>query len=525
MINVNQLTAKLASLSDQALQQYAQMHKEDPYVMALAVSESGRRKAMRNAQQAQAAGQEQPKVADQEIAGMAAPMPEDVGIAQLPAGDMDFADGGIVAFADGGVMPQYGGPYGGGRILPDTTGYEGKTLGDLYDYIVEGGKRLHKSGTYEERQRLAKEAAAAKAQETAADNRTLLNKADADLRSVRYLGGDVQGADGTQGAGGAGTGAGTGAGVDMGGAGVVPSAGQGVAIPSAMTQAGIEAAYKQPSIADYENKMTEAAKAEVAAEQGILDLFRKQREELGEFGAGREARLKEREGKLAEDTAKNKGLAIFQAGLAMMGGESPNAFANISKGAIAGLAQYSSGLEKLSARQEKLFDAYDALEEARRSEKVLTQGQERDLMGNVRRAEAKIKSVAAGIAGKQFDMAENRANKIGDAVLQNARTMYEQQQATQRNAATISATLSTPERQAFASLLKKHKGDAGAAYSELQSLKDESKGTITREVALKEWNDNALSIQAQYPNVKTFDDYWTILSGSNSGFKVLGPEK
>ncbi len=51
MLNVNQLTSTLAKLSDQALQQYAAMHKEDPYVMSLAVAESNRRKEMRNAVQ------------------------------------------------------------------------------------------------------------------------------------------------------------------------------------------------------------------------------------------------------------------------------------------------------------------------------------------------------------------------------------------------------------------------------------------------------------------------------------------
>ena len=103
MLNVQNITAKLASLPDQALQQYAAMNKNDPYIMALAVSESNRRKQVRAAQQAQGM-QEQPKVVDQAVAEMAPqqPMPEDVGIGQLPAGEMEFAGGGILAFAPGG---------------------------------------------------------------------------------------------------------------------------------------------------------------------------------------------------------------------------------------------------------------------------------------------------------------------------------------------------------------------------------------------------------------------------------------
>jgi hypothetical protein len=106
MINVNQITSRLASMPDQALQQYAAMHKNDPYVMALALSESNRRKQMRQGAQMQAP--QQPKVVDQEIAGMAQPMPEDTGIGQLPAPNMQrMAEGGIVAFEDGGQVPGY----------------------------------------------------------------------------------------------------------------------------------------------------------------------------------------------------------------------------------------------------------------------------------------------------------------------------------------------------------------------------------------------------------------------------------
>jgi hypothetical protein len=138
MIDVNKITSTLAKLPDAQLQQYAQMHKADPYIMALAMSESNRRKEMRSAGQGAQGMQEQPKVVDQEIARMggmqnpspaqlaqmlearkqaeyeeftggrqAQPMPEDQGIGQLPAGNMNFAGGGIIAFADGGDVERY----------------------------------------------------------------------------------------------------------------------------------------------------------------------------------------------------------------------------------------------------------------------------------------------------------------------------------------------------------------------------------------------------------------------------------
>lgn len=121
MLNINQVTSSLASMPDQALQQFASMHKADPYMLSLAMSESSRRKQLRTAMTPQPG--EAPKVVDQAIAEMAPPEYFDdtadasasgqavngTGIAALPAGDMEFAAGGIVSFADGGETSS---PYG-----------------------------------------------------------------------------------------------------------------------------------------------------------------------------------------------------------------------------------------------------------------------------------------------------------------------------------------------------------------------------------------------------------------------------
>jgi hypothetical protein len=110
MINVNQITSQLAKMPDPALQQYAAMHKNDPYTVALALAESNRRKQMRTG--AQMDPGQQPKVVDQEIASIVAPqqqmLPEDTGIAQLPAQNIQgMAGGGIVAFDEGGEVPRF----------------------------------------------------------------------------------------------------------------------------------------------------------------------------------------------------------------------------------------------------------------------------------------------------------------------------------------------------------------------------------------------------------------------------------
>lgn len=100
--NINQITSQFAKMSDQQIQQYAAMHKNDPYTMSLALSEMNRRKETRSAQMGQQ--QQQPKVVDQAIEGMSQGLPEDSGIAQLPTGPMQYADGGIVAFAKAGQV-------------------------------------------------------------------------------------------------------------------------------------------------------------------------------------------------------------------------------------------------------------------------------------------------------------------------------------------------------------------------------------------------------------------------------------
>jgi hypothetical protein len=131
--NSEKITSQIAMLPDQALKQMAMMHKNDPYVLPLIISEDGRRKQMRQAAQAQMGGMPQPKVADAAIANMDAQpvmtgagvplqtgyggrvqteLPEDQGIARIPAPNMQsMADGGIAGYGDDESMAQ-GGMFG-----------------------------------------------------------------------------------------------------------------------------------------------------------------------------------------------------------------------------------------------------------------------------------------------------------------------------------------------------------------------------------------------------------------------------
>jgi len=124
--NVMQITSRLRGMPDAELQQYAAMHKNDPFVFPLAFQESKTRQQMRAGQAAQMAGQKQPPVVDQDLAQMTPTpitggagqaitgghgqainaLPEEQGIGALNAPNLqNMADGGIVGYADGGQQP------------------------------------------------------------------------------------------------------------------------------------------------------------------------------------------------------------------------------------------------------------------------------------------------------------------------------------------------------------------------------------------------------------------------------------
>jgi len=121
-IDQRNISASLRMMGDRALQQYAAMHKNDPYIFPLAFQESQNRQAVHASKAAQMAGREMPKVND---AALMAMTPQSVmtgsggtlqteyggpvrtgasegqGISNLPAPNMrTLADGGIAGYED-----------------------------------------------------------------------------------------------------------------------------------------------------------------------------------------------------------------------------------------------------------------------------------------------------------------------------------------------------------------------------------------------------------------------------------------
>lgn len=329
MIDVNKITSTLAKLPDQQLQQYAQMHKNDPYIMALAMSESNRRKEMRAAGQGAQGMQEQPKVVDQMVAEMAPrpaqPMPEDQGIGQLNAGDMNFAGGGIIAFADGGDVERY--QFGG-----DTTGISPEFgLTPVYDTSAPpdpASMRRVIASPYVPAQISAEEAALLRRRPAPAAAPKAAPTADTGRKNTAQKAPAVK--------------------AETGFDALLKSLDAGTA--PASTDSGFSDKIKDLTASRVKSREDEAAG---------LDAIQKQ---FSDIYKGREERLSQREGELGKMKDQSFGLALLQAGAAMMSTPG-NLGTAIGKGVDVGSRQYVAGMDKLNAAKEKLSDARDRLDD------------------------------------------------------------------------------------------------------------------------------------------------------------------
>jgi hypothetical protein len=118
-MNINAVITHLIEMTPGQRKQFAQIHMDDPMMLSAAKFVDNQVNKQAQSLAAQQTGAAPPPVNQQAVAQMAgSPMPEDTGIAQLPAENMpaEYAGGGIVAFADRGLVdtsPQYTGVGGG----------------------------------------------------------------------------------------------------------------------------------------------------------------------------------------------------------------------------------------------------------------------------------------------------------------------------------------------------------------------------------------------------------------------------
>jgi len=440
-IDQRDVSSTLRFMDDRALQQYAAMHKNDPYIFPLAFQESQNRQKLRMQQQAQAGAQPQPKVADQALAQMAPPQPQPVpeaqGIGALAAPNMQqMADGGIAGYdddanfaarsepvvmmADGGVA-RYNGAQGS-AVNPE--------LASLMDarqrYILAGSDT---SGIDQAISTLQAQMAAPQSQASYSNEGrnapTPAPQASYSNEGRRVAAPAVSSVK-TDGA--------------------APSADTGRRPPT-----DVSASAKLPSMSDLtalRQQISDKQDYKDPAASGLLELEARERanaaaekqaivsdaEKFKDAYKGREGRLAEREADIGKQKDQNTGLALLNAGLAIM--STPGGLATaIGKGAQVGTAQFAAGLDKIRSAQERLGEARDKLDDMKLN-------REENTAKEIRAAERNYRDVAVNAQKRTIDgirmaadVNEKRASDIYSKTVDMTKTMYEQGEANKRSAA------------------------------------------------------------------------------------------
>ena len=417
-INPQNVLSQLRMMSDQQLQQYAAMHKNDPFVFPLAFQESQTRKQMRDG--AQMRQQPQAKVADQALAAM---VPEDVGIGALPADNMKgMCGGGIVAFDEGGEVPRYNG-----------------TAGSWIDQLPQDAWLRKLAQNYRQGRPLldiqppqAQPAASAAFVPSSPKAFTpsvegLPGAAGPMMPPVAALGAQGAPVPRTPAAELARQAAGEPQLRLGGGQGLTPS--PGLTQSAAGTIAELQAMREQlgnptvpqatqDAIARYQQAGQKAGEEGLAALKADIAAQGPGMEGAEKRAQAREERIAKREGDLV-------GMSILEAGLAMMSGESPHALVNIGRGGQAGMKSYAAGLDKLQEARDKLDESFDKIEQFRMQRADMNAKDIRAAKADIRRTQVEAEKLGLDALMKNGEMDRADARSAFDVMTRNRATMYE----------------------------------------------------------------------------------------------------
>jgi hypothetical protein len=420
---IQEFENKLGSMPDSSLKQLAQ----DPKYMTNAMygplinAELTRRVSARQTAQTPQAPQGQQPTVVQQAQQAAQQLPEDTGIGQLPAENIqNMAGGGIVALADGGDPAD-----GEGVYIPDEELGISQYAGDD---IQVGGDAEDPLAAQTESDRAAvrdalRRAKAAGMDVLSAPGRLAARAAETFVgRPLRAAGLDVPRLSGS----GSLTpyydkisqeDAAKNANDPLGQAGDIPTRAPSSATPSAAASRGPGApAAASSGIAAAAQRMgvdaTGAAQPTAAPtfsftgarpdeEQALRDLQAQRMELLkaaqkdqdeyvarrGAFGKGQEERIAKQEAGLEKRKEQAQGMALLQAGLAIMAAPpGRGAMAAIGAGAQTGLRMYQGELDKLEAASSRIQSARDRLEEIRYREATADEATKRQLKSEERAA-------------------------------------------------------------------------------------------------------------------------------------------
>jgi len=468
MLDVKNLTDTMSRMPLPQLQQYAALHKNDPYIVTLALSIANQKKQMMLSKDGQAGMMPQPKVVDQDIAQMVAPsqpqmppqqmppqqmaaapqqqaLPEDQGIGQLPAQNMQgMAEGGIVGFAGGGDVPGFAdGIYVGQGfnqipLVPPPTANRNALIASKAAAIAEQERQeeLRKvqealqttpSGQQknylENRQKILLGNQPSPAAPTAPNTAVPPVAYDPATATRRSMYVDKTAAPPTSSPAAPSVPPTT----KLVNPTLPPSAGLTSLNNTAMTPAEAMAAGKQfgdeSALTSGIDKLRSDA---LQTNRDVKSAYDQGISALPKPGEEAEARLKAREAQDAIGQADAKALAIFKAGLGMLAGTSQHAFENIGKGAMVGLEDYASSIKdfrKLAIERDKAYaDIENARYAASRDDLKTSVGLQEKAADRLMRVDEKGIDITANIFKTNKETAANIYRDSFDQVQQNART-------------------------------------------------------------------------------------------------------
>jgi hypothetical protein len=480
------LSAQISKMTPQQRQQFAMLHKNDPILVSMTKFINDQENSLRSSMQAQQNPQalaEKPKIVDEMIAGLAGvPAPN---LEQMPDGGIAGGESPPQGYAEGGITgprakydykmmtpkPSTGTPYEGMGVLEflrkfgDDTGIT-QSEQDARSKLSKVPNSLPSWEEY-------KAMITPNAWKT--PDTTSSPKIGAMEKDLTHVGGDMPTLPNPA------TPAATARTVDpefaefeRAYAEASKSSGRGgggggiAAIPSAPAS-NFEAQYNKYVQANMKDPFAaeiaalNEARLKSAAEE--RDRVKADQEEMGIAGLEREKRLKAKEAKLEKKESQNAGMALLDAGLAMMAGKSRHALVNIGQGAMVGTKRYREGAKEIEDARDKLDDAFSSLEDLRRGEK-------RGDLKDRREAEAKYQAtihenmdrVIKGLQ-TQYGISHNVAKSLLTANIQEANNLRDN--ATRITTANIGAGATMG-----AARLRNKEGLAGLALEKLKLARD-----------------------------------------------------
>jgi len=416
-----------------------------PQAIAMAALKE-RQAAQRQTQGVQALNQ--PNAKDQLIAeygAQAVPDADESGVAALPAENMEFAQGGIVAFQEGGRAstrrPEYDPatqvprPYVG--VLPERTGYEGMGIGDFLRTAGSDAWRALSSGA-ESSDRALRQLLTPSPAPVVVDRRMAYGP-DRDVLSSFRLPDETAPAQAASETGKKGS-PGSGGAAPSGGGSFRVSASQKGSVGAGAGAGGTPGDYSKyfpkidkpapPDSPIYENTVRVPTAEEAVSE---YEQLLKARGIDSNFMNEAEAKLRAQQERMPEDRKTAMWEAVMRAGLGMAAGKSQYALSNIAEGGIGGLEQYRDSMKELK-KDEKERDR--ALADIRKAQFDIESGKVQ--RGLAARDAAQARADVA--KGKVFDSQARAAELAANYGLSIYGT--ESQRATQQGVAALQGDLS-----------------------------------------------------------------------------------